>query len=63
MKLLSQFQVFSYFLDVVYSFCEKARPKNEGYNAFSDSISSDKSSGSGYGEKNYSSLRRLSHQS
>lgn len=52
MKLLSQFQVFSYFLDVVYSFCEKVRPKNEGYNAFSDSISSDKSSGSGYGEEN-----------
>ncbi|KAL0631044.1 hypothetical protein Q9L58_010100, partial [Maublancomyces gigas] len=51
MKLLSQFQVFSYFLDVVYSFCEKVRPKNEGYNAFSDSISSDKSSGSGYGEE------------
>lgn len=52
MKLLSQFQVFSYFLDVVYSFGEKSRLKNEGYNAFSDTISCDKSSGYGYGVDN-----------
>lgn len=63
MKLLSQFQVFSYFLDVVYSFCEKTRPKNEGYNAFSDSISSDKSSSSSYGEVNHFILRNFSYRS